>query len=260
MAQEGTSSGKVIERSRRSAPAVSPAKSAQPLVQLTRVVKIYSKPGTDIQVHALRGISLTFDRGEYAAICGHSGSGKSTLLNLLGCLDRPSSGQFLLGGQDVSQLDDNELSEIRSRSLGFVFQNFNLIPQLTVLENLEVPLFYQGVAPRVRQQRTMELIERVGLADRRHHRPMELSGGQQQRVAIARSLINDPLLILADEPTGNLDTATGEVILELFDQLHREGKTILMVTHETDVAARCRRVVTLRDGQIISDVLNRPRA
>ena len=231
--------------------------SEEPLLQLDRVLKIYSKPGTDIEVHALRSISLVAHRGEYMAICGHSGSGKSTLLNLLGCLDRPTSGRYLLGGQDVSQLDDDQLSEIRGQRLGFVFQNFNLIPQLTVLENLEVPLFYQGVAPRHRHELALQMIARVGLSDRIHHRPTELSGGQQQRVAIARSLINDPLFILADEPTGNLDTATGEMILKLFEQLHDEGKTILMVTHEPDVAARCRRVVTLRDGNIISDVLNK---
>ena len=228
------------------------------LVHIENLHKTYNKPGTDIEVHALRGITLTFERGEYAAICGHSGSGKSTLMNILGCLDRPTSGSYYLGGQDVSRLDDDELSDVRGRRLGFVFQNFNLIPQLTVLENLEVPLFYQGVPPRQRREIAMQLISRVGLAERMYHRPMELSGGQQQRVAIARSLVNDPLLILADEPTGNLDTATGEVILSLFDQLHAEGKTILMVTHEPDVAARCRRVVTLRDGHIVSDVENRP--
>jgi putative ABC transport system ATP-binding protein len=231
--------------------------TATGIVQLHSVVKIYSKPGTGVEVHALRGITLSFGEGEYAAICGHSGSGKSTLMNLLGCLDRPTSGQYLLGNDDVSLLDDDQLSEIRGRSLGFVFQNFNLIPQLTVLENMEVPLFYQNITPRERRQRAEVLIERVGLLNRIHHRPMELSGGQQQRVAIARALVNDPLLILADEPTGNLDTATGNLILDLFDQLHNEGKTILMVTHEADVAARCRRVVTLRDGHVISDELNR---
>ncbi len=227
------------------------------ILELRNVVKIYAKPGTDVEVHALRGVSLVFQRGEYVAICGHSGSGKSTMMNLIGCLDRPTSGQYLLGGQDVSRLDDDQLSEIRGQRLGFVFQNFNLIPQLTVLENLEVPLFYQGVAPHVRRERSMRLIERVGLEERIHHRPMELSGGQQQRVAIARALVNDPLLLLADEPTGNLDTATGDMILQVFDELHREGKTIIMVTHEPDVAARCRRVVTLRDGRIITDTLNR---
>ncbi len=226
------------------------------LVQLHAVVKIYSMPGTDVEVHALRGVSLTFKRGEYAAICGHSGSGKSTLLNVLGCLDRPTSGYYMLGGEDVSQLDDNTLSEVRGKRLGFVFQNFNLIPQLTVIENLEVPLFYQNIPPRRRRELAEHFIARVGLENRMYHHPTELSGGQQQRVAIARSLVNDPLIILADEPTGNLDTATGEIILTLFDELHREGKTILMVTHEPDVAARCRRVVTLRDGHVIHDVLN----
>ena len=229
---------------------------ADVLVHLDTVTKIYSKPGTDIEVHALRSISLSVLRGEYMAICGHSGSGKSTLLNLLGCLDRPTSGRYLLGGQDVSQLDDDALSDVRGRRLGFVFQNFNLIPQLSVLENLEVPLFYQGVAPRRRHEMAVQMISRVGLAERMYHRPLELSGGQQQRVAIARSLINDPLLILADEPTGNLDTATGEIILKLFEQLHREGKTIMMVTHEPDVAARCRRAIMLRDGNIISDIVH----
>jgi len=226
------------------------------MARLIRLVKIYGKPGTSIEVVAVRGVTLTFHEGEYVAICGHSGSGKSTLLNLLGCLDRPTSGQYILGDDDVSQLDDDALSEIRSQRLGFVFQNCNLIPQLTVLENLEVPLFYQGVLPKDRRDRALQLLDRVGLIERIHHRPMELSGGQQQRVAIARALINDPLLILADEPTGNLDTATGDVILDLFDQLHAEGKTILMVTHEESVAARCRRIVTLRDGQVISDVRN----
>jgi putative ABC transport system ATP-binding protein len=228
----------------------------EPLLQLDRLTKIYSKPGTDIEVHALRSISLNVHRGEYMAICGQSGSGKSTLLNLLGCLDRPTSGRYILGGQDVAQLDDNQLSDIRGQRLGFVFQNFNLIPQLTVLENMEVPLFYQGIAPRHRHDLALQMIARVGLSERIHHRPSELSGGQQQRVAIARSLINDPLFILADEPTGNLDTATGEIILKLFEQLHHEGKTILMVTHEPDVAARCRRVITLRDGNIISDIVH----
>ena len=226
------------------------------LARLRDLVKIYRKPGTSVEVPALRGIELDFGEGEYVAICGHSGSGKSTLLNLLGCLDKPTSGEYVLGGMDVSKLDDDELSEIRSRRLGFVFQSFNLIPELTVLENLEVPLFYQSVTPHQRRDRALELAERMGLSNRAHHRPMELSGGQQQRVAIARAMMNDPLLILADEPTGNLDTATGEVILDLFDEVHRAGRTILMVTHEADVAARCKRVVTLRDGLVVSDVMN----
>jgi len=226
------------------------------LARLDRLTKTYGVPGSAVEVPALKGISLTFEEGEYVAICGHSGSGKSTLLNLLGCLDRPTGGRYILGDADVSRLDDDALSDIRSKRLGFVFQSFNLIPQLTVLENMEVPLFYQGVPPRLRREKAISLIERVGLQHRIHHRPMELSGGQQQRVAIARALINDPLLILADEPTGNLDTATGDMILDIFAGLHKEGKTILMVTHEDDVAARCRRVITLRDGQVISDVQN----
>ena len=226
------------------------------LALLEDLVKVYGQPGSGTEVAAIRGITLSFAPGEYVAICGHSGSGKSTLLNLLGCLDRPTSGRYILGEDDVSQLDDDALSEVRGRRLGFVFQSFNLIPQLTVLENLEVPLFYQGLSVQDGRDRALALIRRVGLADRAHHRPMELSGGQQQRAAIARSLITDPLLILADEPTGNLDSATGRVVLDLFDELHREGKTILMVTHEDDVAARCERVITLRDGQVVSDVKN----
>ena len=226
------------------------------LAHLDRLTKTYGEPGSAVEVHALRSVSLTFEEGEYVAICGHSGSGKSTLLNLLGCLDRPTGGRYILGDSDVSQLDDDALSTIRSERLGFVFQSFNLIPQLTVLENLEVPLFYQGVNPDVRHERALAMIEKVDLAHRIHHRPLQLSGGQQQRVAIARALINDPLIILADEPTGNLDTATGDVILDLFSELNKEGKTILMVTHEESVAARCKRVIFLRDGQVISDVQN----
>jgi len=175
------------------------------------------------------------------------------LMNLLGCLDRPTSGSYYLGDIDVAHLDDDELSDIRGQRIGFVFQSFNLIAQLTILENLEVPLFYQGVLPQIRRERSEQLVEMVGLADRGDHRPNELSGGQQQRAAIARALINDPLIILADEPTGNLDTATGEMILEIFDRLHDDGKTILIVTHEAEVAARCDRIITLRDGLVLED-------
>jgi putative ABC transport system ATP-binding protein len=225
------------------------------LASLNNIVKIYKIPNSNVEIPAVRGISLEIKEGEYAAICGHSGSGKSTLLNLIGCLDRPTSGQYILGGADISKLDDNALSEIRSLRLGFVFQSFNLIPQLTLLENMEVPLIYQGTPPALRRRRALEMIEKVELGDRINHRPMELSGGQQQRLAIARALVNDPLLILADEPTGNLDTATGEVILKVFDQLHDEGKTIILITHELTVAKHCRRIITLRDGYVVEDTI-----
>src|SRR3954470_22731587 len=179
--------------------------------------KIYRKPGTNVEVPALRAINLEFIEGEYTAIMGASGSGKSTLMNVLGCLDQPTSGRYILGGQDISAMPDDELSEIRSRRIGFVFQNFNLIQQLTVLENLEVPMFYLGMTPAARRQRAMDLADKVGLTERLDHRPMQLSGGQQQRVCIARAMVNDPLILLADEPTGALDSKTGQAILELFD-------------------------------------------
>lgn len=229
------------------------------IVTIRNLSKMYGQPGSDVRVHALRNISIDFEQGEYVAVCGQSGSGKSTLMNLLGCLDRPSSGRYLLGGVDVSSLTDDQLSDIRSRRIGFVFQNFNLVPQLTVLENLEIPLFYQGSPAAIRRRKAAELAALVGLADRSHHRPTELSGGQQQRAAIARSLINDPLIILADEPTGNLDSATGNMILGLFDELNRQGKTIIMVTHEPTIAEHCTRTITLRDGMVLSDVHNTQR-
>ena len=222
--------------------------------------KIYSKPGTGVEVAALRAINLDFVEGEYTAIMGASGSGKSTLMNILGCLDRPTHGRYILGGDDVSQMPDDALSEIRSRRIGFIFQNFNLIPQLTVLENLEVPMFYLGYPPAVRRRRATELAERVGLGNRTDHRPTELSGGQQQRVCIARSLVNDPLILMADEPTGNLDSKTGQSILELFDELVEAGKTVLMVTHDPTVAHRCHRVIRLHDGVVQSDERNARRA
>jgi putative ABC transport system ATP-binding protein len=218
--------------------------------------KVYRKPGTDVQVHALRSISLDFLEGEYTAIMGASGSGKSTLMNILGCLDKPTSGRYILGGEDISELDDDTLSEIRSRRIGFVFQQYNLIQQLTVLENLEVPMFYLGIPPAVRRRRAMELAERVGMADRHDHRPMQLSGGQQQRVCIARALINDPLILMADEPTGALDSKTGQQIMEIFDGLVAQGRTIMIVTHDPSVAKRCRRVIRLHDGLVQTDERN----
>ena len=204
-------------------------------------------------VRALRGITLDVPEGDFVAIMGASGSGKSTLLNLLGCLDRPTTGSLWLGSDDVSQLDDDGLSEIRASRIGFIFQSYNLISQLTVVENIAIPLYYQGHLSRDDRSRCQDLAERVGLADRVRHRPTQLSGGQQQRVAIARALVNDPEFILADEPTGNLDSKTTEDILNLLSQLNTDGKTIIMVTHEDDVAARARRIIRLRDGEVQFD-------
>ena len=221
------------------------------LVTFRDVEKTYHVGGG--RVRALRGLSLAIPEGQYIAIMGPSGSGKSTLLNLLGCLDRPTAGSYHLGGQDVSSMNDNELSDVRNQRIGFIFQSFNLIPQLTVLGNIEVPLFYRGLPRAKRYGRSCELAERVGLGDRISHRPTELSGGQQQRVACARALANDPLILLADEPTGNLDTETSSEILDLLDELHAGGSTIIMVTHERDVAARAERAIHLRDGRVESD-------
>jgi len=226
----------------------------KPLVSIEDLWKIY--PVGPEGVVALRGVSLSIHEGEYVAIMGHSGSGKSTLLNLLGCLDRPTRGRYLLGGEDVSAMSDDQLSEIRNLRIGFVFQSFNLIPWMNIVENIEVPLFYQGMARSDRHPRSRELAELVGLGDRLDHRPTELSGGQQQRVAIARSMANDPLILLADEPTGNLDSRTSDEILQLMELLHQQGKTIVVVTHETHIADRCQRVVELTDGRITSDRQN----
>ncbi|MBP3532548.1 MAG: ABC transporter ATP-binding protein [Thermoguttaceae bacterium] len=224
--------------------------------KLTGVKREYVLKGET--VYALRGVDLEVPQGDYVAIMGASGSGKSTMLNLLGCLDRPTSGKIWLGRDDVTSLDDDSLSEIRASRIGFVFQSYNLIQQLTVIENIEVPLFYQRNANLRSRKRCVELANLVGLSQRLNHRPTQLSGGQQQRVAIARSLVNDPYFILADEPTGNLDSKTTAEILDLLDELNAQGRTIILVTHEDDVGARSKRIVRLRDGLIESDVRLRP--
>jgi putative ABC transport system ATP-binding protein len=223
-----------------------------PIVQLDDVRRSYQMGGETVQ--ALRGLSLAIMPGEYVAIMGPSGCGKSTLLNLLGCLDRPSSGRYLLGGDDISKLNDDDLSEIRGRRLGFIFQSYNLIQQLNVLENIEVPLFYQGRPEEEAREIAVQLATRVGLEKRLDHRPFELSGGQQQRVAIARALASDPILLLADEATGNLDSSSGREILDLFDELNAAGKTLVMVTHDPNTGERAKRLVRLRDGVLESDI------
>src|SRR5437867_965452 len=209
-----------------------------------------------VTVEALRGVSLEIQTGEYVCIMGPSGCGKSTMLNLLGCLDRPTSGRYLLGTEDVSQMSDDALSSVRGARLGFVFQSYNLIQQLSVVENIEIPLYYQGRPEAESRATARDLATRVGLESRIEHKPFELSGGQQQRVAIARALVNDPLVILADEPTGNLDSASGKEILRLFDELNLQGKTLILVTHDNDVSAHAHRAIRLRDGRIESDTKN----
>ena len=232
-----------------------PDRGVRPVAEMVDVSRVYRMG--DVDVPALADFSFRFRQGEYWAVMGSSGSGKSTLLNLLGCIDRPTSGAYLIRGRDVSQLDDDELSDVRGKHLGFVFQSYNLIQQLDVIENILVPLFYQDDPPADGEERARALAERVGLGGRLHHKPTELSGGQQQRVAIARALINDPALILADEATGNLDSQTALEILALFDELHAEGKTIVMVTHEPDVGERAEHVLRLSDGRIESVHHNR---
>jgi putative ABC transport system ATP-binding protein len=221
------------------------------VIQIRDLKKIY-KMGDSI-VKALNGVTFDVERNEYIAIMGPSGSGKSTLMNMIGCLDTPTSGDYYLNGSSVSQMDDNELAAIRNREIGFVFQTFNLLPRTDCLQNVELPLIYSGMKSSERKERARETLEKVGLGDRTHHKPNELSGGQRQRVAIARALVNNPSILLADEPTGNLDTKTGVEIMELFEELYRTGNTILLVTHEEDIAEHARRVIRLRDGVIESD-------
>lgn len=231
--------------------------AADPIIRLEGIEKRYVL-GEEIEVRALRGVDLAIYPGSYVAIMGPSGSGKSTMLNLLGCLDRPTAGHYFLGGTDVSVMPDDELSRARGRMIGFIFQSYNLIAQLTVIENIQVPLLYQGKDLQAEHNRCVKLAELVGLSERLHHRPSQLSGGQQQRVAVARSLVNDPLMILADEPTGNLDSRTGTEVLDLIDRLNSEGKTIVLVTHDDRVASRAHRVLHMRDGLIEREVVNRP--
>jgi len=224
------------------------------IIELQDIVKNY-QVGTVI-VRALRSISLTIHKNEYVAIMGPSGSGKSTLMNLIGCLDTPTSGRYFLNGVDVSKMEDDRLAEIRNKEIGFVFQTFNLLPRYTALENVTLPLIYAGVPKVEREKLAIETLAQVGLADRMHHKPNELSGGQRQRVAIARALVNKPSIILADEPTGNLDSKTSVDIMNLLDEIHRKGNTIIVVTHEEDIAKHAARIVRLLDGQISSDAPN----
>ena len=228
-----------------------------PLIRLDQISRRYQMGAETI--HALREVSLEIERGEYVAIMGPSGSGKSTLMNLLGCLDTPTSGQYELNGTSVGEMDDNQLAEIRNREIGFVFQTFNLLPRANALRNVELPLIYAGLAHDERKKMALEALTQVGLADRIHHKPNELSGGQRQRVAVARALVTNPSIILADEPTGNLDSRTGEEIMALFESLSQRGNTMIVVTHEEDVARHARRILRIRDGLIAAGERVEPR-
>ena len=222
-----------------------------PLIELRDIYKIYN-PGEN-EVRALDGINLTIDRGEFVAIIGHSGSGKSTMMNQLGLLDACTSGEYILDGRDVSHLTDDQLSEIRNQQIGFIFQGFNLIPSLTAQANVELPLIYRGMKKEEREKLALEALERVGLLERRHHRPAEMSGGQQQRAAIARAVAARPPIILADEPTGNLDSKSGSDVMEILHGLHNEGRTVILITHDNEIAAEAKRVIKVHDGKILED-------
>ena len=221
------------------------------MLEIKKIKKIYQMG--KVKVEALKGVSFYIDKGEFVAIMGPSGSGKSTLMHIIGCLDQPTEGNFIIGGKDVSKMNDDRLAEIRNKSIGFVFQQFNLLSRTSILHNVEIPLIYAGQKSKQRRKLAMQVLESVGLGDRVKHKPSEISGGEKQRAAIARALVNDPLIILADEPTGNLDTKTGSEIMDIFDKLHQQGHTVIMVTHEAEVAEHARRVIHLRDGLIEKD-------
>lgn len=228
---------------------------AQPIIEIKNITRDFPL-GNEI-VHVLKGIDLTINKGEYVALMGPSGSGKSTLMNLLGCLDTPTSGTYVLNGKHVSEMEDEELAEIRNKEIGFVFQTFNLMPRTTALDNVALPMVYAGFSKSERNERATEVLTQVGLADRMDHKPNQLSGGQRQRVAVGRALVNKPSIILADEPTGNLDSKTSVEIMGLFNDIHANGNTVILVTHEEDIAAHAHRIIRLRDGVIESDVKNR---
>jgi putative ABC transport system ATP-binding protein len=228
--------------------------ASPPVIEIREMAKVYKMGGTE--VHALRGVSLTINEGEYVAIIGTSGSGKSTLMNMIGLLDKPSSGSYRIRGTETSKLSQNQMADLRNEEIGFVFQRFNLLARTNARRQVELPLFYAGVPAGKASKMALDALTRVGLGDRTHHRPDELSGGQQQRVAIARALVNNPSILLADEPTGALDTKTGEEVMALFQELNQQGMTLIVVTHDMDIASQAQRIITLRDGQVISDEQN----